>query len=442
MRISSSVSLFLCIRRLFSSPDALALFPQKSLLRKFPVAFRLTGRKAIVSRPCPHHRTKARHGQEVSSFPFGGMRYHSVLLESECRLWQQAISLPASDIQILNMGIFSMNSRRGSPCSREDRPRRCILHFYRHNAGFRFMVVSQLLKSILELYGVGSLAGTELIHQLSLSDRINIIVLAALGDPVRGCARKRPPPQGFINDKGQKQVRMGSSTSASAMMIIFPYRSFVRSNSSPMPPRAPATGMSFFIAVNLIQPGFSTLASCPKGRMAWNPDPARPWQKASCRIALHDVDLVIGLRLWQSPTRAGPHFQADFRRTSSWPFWPLLVAREAARALSKIALATAGFSSEYTESFSPTKLFTRDAISVLPVSFGLALGGRPYLDADDHRQSPSRTSSRKGSCRFRPNIIFPGVIVHDPGEGPLKPSSWVPPSTVWILLAKLSISSL
>ena len=62
------------------------------------------------------------------------------------------------------------------------------------------------------------------------------------------------------------------STSASAMMIILPYRSLERSKSSPMPvPRAITTGISFSLEYTLSSLAFSTLSILPhRGRMAWN----------------------------------------------------------------------------------------------------------------------------------------------------------------------------
>lgn len=175
------------------------------------------------------------------------------------------------------------------------------------------------------------------------------------------------------------------------------------------------------------------LSICPQ-RIAWNfRSPALG--EAPAEVSLDEFRFLGFLDGSPPACRRRAALQRGFSSYQPWPSGRRNQPGHSFIAF-KDGLAIAG-SPQISGSFSLIRLSTRVRISVLPnfalvwpsnwASFSLTL----MMAVRPSASSPDRFLSRP--LRY---YIFWRNVVHDSGEARLKPSSWVPPSVVWILTAK------
>ena len=194
---------------------------------------------------------------------------------------------------------------------------------------------------------------------------------------------------------------------------------------------------------------FSTLRILPRiGRIAWIRG-SRPWraeppaESPSTMKTSHSSGLVD----WQSlslPGRPPPPSSPLRERARSRALRAAIRAEAAACALRTMSLPSAGFFSSQSPSWSLTIRCTKPLASVLPSlvlvwpsNCGLASLIEMIAVRPSRMSSPETRSSR---FLIRPHSS-PQLLTSEVSEA-RKPSSWVPPSWVLIVLAKVCTDSL
>ena len=176
-------------------------------------------------------------------------------------------------------------------------------------------------------------------------------------------------------------------------------------------PKAVTTGISFSLEYTLSSLAFSTLSILPqRGRIAWNflsrPPFAEPPAESPSTMY---ISVSSGSLDWQSASFPGSELfsSAVLRLASSLAFLAASLAREAVRALSKIALAVAGFSSIYSSMYLYTMELTSPDISVFP-SFALVWPSNwaSFSLTLITQVRPSRTSSPLRFLSFSLSILY------------------------------------
>src|SRR6478735_3215248 len=268
-----------------------------------------------------------------------------------------------------------------------------------------------------------------------------------------GWARKMCPfsTKGFMNrnNRVSSSVEMcWPSTSASAISTILWYRSLARSNSSwmPVPSAVMIAWTSVFFSTRSMR-AFSTLMILPRsGRIAWNIEsrPLLAEPPAESPSTTYSSDLRGSVdRQSASLPGSPPMSVALLRRTSSRA---LRAARRACAdetALLTTVLASAGFASNQWLSCSLPIFCTNDFTSVLP-SLVLVWPSNCGSDTFTERTAarPSRMSSpvRLGSLSLS-SFLSLAYLFTTLVNAARNPSSWVPPSWVLMVLAKVCTDS-
>ncbi len=238
------------------------------------------------------------------------------------------------------------------------------------------------------------------------------------------------------------------STSASVRMTILWYRALEMSNSSPIPvPIAVMSDCTSLFCSTRASRFFSTLMILPRiGKIAWNSlfracfaDP--PAESPSTM----NSSLTSGSFEEQSDSLPGRPDDSSrlLRRVRSLACRAACRARAALAVLSAIRRPSPGFRSSHSGIAWFRAFSTNDRISVLP-SFVFVCpsncGWRTL--AETTAVMPSRTSSPIRFRSFSFRMLRPRAKSFTALVSALrKPSSWVPPSWVLMLLAKLSTVS-
>ena len=215
---------------------------------------------------------------------------------------------------------------------------------------------------------------------------------------------------------------------------------------SPIPsmpaPSAMISGRTFSLATILSSRAFSTFRSLPRsGRIAWKrrsrPCLAEPPAESPSTMY---SSLRAGSRSWQSaslPGRDRPS-SAPLRMTRSRALRAASRARAAVRHFSMIRRPSPGFSSRYWPSPSASaRLDLALDLGVAELGLRLALELRlGELDADDGGQALADVVAGRGCASA--SLSTPALRAQSLRErvsAARKPVTWVPPSTVLMLLA-------
>src|SRR6478752_10514356 len=268
-----------------------------------------------------------------------------------------------------------------------------------------------------------------------------------------GWARKMCPfsTKGFMNRNNSvsSSVEMcWPSTSASAISTILWYRSLARSNSSwmPVPSAVMIAWTSVFFSTRSIR-AFSTLMILPRsGRIAWyiesRPLLAEPPAESPSTTYTSDRRGSVERQSASLPGRP-PMSVALLRRTNSRALRAAIRACADWTALLSTVFASAGFDSNQWLSCSLHAFCTNDLTSVLPslvLVWPSNWGSLTLTEMTAAR--PSRMSSpvRLASFSFSSFLSLAYLFTTDV-SALRKPSSWVPPSWVLIVLANVCTDS-